>query len=335
MPLRRALTPVIARRAPLSHALRVTVNGEVRIDVRSIPRWLRHARVFSTFDALLADQHLLLVSDHEPRPLRAQFEERYGSRYSWSDRQLGDGRWEVRVRKVAAQGADDSVQSIIARAGTFSGITPDSLARLASRARRAAIKRHHTVVEQGVMWPYLGIVAHGIVQAVLIAASGREDVVYDALAGDAFGEAAILDRGNTALRHVALTADTQVVLIPTDALAGVIEREPAVLRALGELSAQRFRSALERFSLGRIASSTARVATALLPYAAPDAGMAPALAPLPHMTQVELALRAGTVKEVVNRALSELEEWGALRRDRGHIVELDRDHLTAFVASAQ
>lgn len=309
--------------------------GDLHIDVRTIPRWLRHARVFATFDALLADQYLVLISDHEPRPLRSQFEERYGSRYSWTDRQLGDGRWEVRVRKVPAQIAGDSIAGVIGRAGIFSNISTESLGRLASRARRAAIKRHHTVVEQGVMWPYLGIVAHGIVQAVLVAASGREDAVYDALAGDAFGEAAILDRGNTALRHVALTGDTQVVLIPVDALAAVIESEPAILRALGELSAQRFRSALERFSLGRIASSTARVASALLSYAAPDAGMAPALAPLPQMTQVELALRAGTVKEVVNRALSELEECGALKRDRGHIVRLDRDSLTAFVAAAQ
>lgn len=310
-------------------------SGEVRVDVRSIPRWQRHARIFSAFDALLADQRLVLVSDHEPRPLRSQFEERYGSRYAWMERQLGDGRWEVRVRKVPASGAGDSVQSIIARAAVFSDISAESLARLASRARRAAIKRHHTVVEQGVMWPYLGIVARGIVQAVLIASSGREDAVYDALAGDAFGEAAILDRGNTALRHIALTGDTQVVLIPSDALAAVAEREPALLRALGALSAQRFRSALERFSIARIPSSTARVATALLPYAAPDAGLSPALPPLPHMTQVELALRAGTVKEVVNRALSELEERGAVQREHGHIVRLDRDGLTAFVASAQ
>lgn len=309
--------------------------GEVLLDVQSIPRWLRHARIFSTFDALLAGQHLVLVSDHEPRPLRAQFEERCGSRYSWMERQLGDGRWEVRVRKVGARGAGDSVQSIIARAGIFAQITPDSLDRLASRARRAAIKRHHTVVEQGVMWPYLGIVGHGIVQAVLVAPNGREDAVYDALAGDPFGEAAILDRGNTPLRHIALTADTQVVLLPADALAAVVDCEPAILRALGQLSAQRFRSALERFSIARMSSSAARVATALLPYAAPDAGLAPALAPLPQMTQVELALRAGTVKEVVNRALSELEERGALQRDRGHIVLLDRDGLTAFVAAAQ
>lgn len=308
---------------------------DVPIDVRSIPRWQRHARIFSAFDALLADQRLVLIADHEPRPLRAQFEERYGPRYSWMERQLGDGRWEVRVRKVPAAGTDDSTQSILARAAIFADIGQESLSRLASRARRAAIKRHHTVVEQGVMWPYLGIVAHGIVQAVLIAPNGREDAVYDALAGDAFGEAAILDRGNSALRHIALTGDTSVVLVPVDALAPLVEREPAVLRALGQLAAQRFRTALERFSIARIPSSTARVATALLPYAAPDAGLAPALAPLPQMTQVELALRAGTVKEVVNRALSELEEHGAVQRDRGRIVRLNRDSLASFVASVQ
>jgi DNA-binding GntR family transcriptional regulator len=50
------------------------------------------------------------------------------------------------------------------------------------------------------------------------------------------------------------------------------------------------------------------------------------------MTQIELAAAAGTVKEVVNRALAELEDSGAILRDGGHIVKLDRDKLVSEVS---
>lgn len=291
------------------------------------------AKHFAAFDALLSDQQLLLVSDHEPRPLHLQFEERYGVRYAWMQRQLGDGRWEVRVRKVPAAIAGDSTPHILARSGVFSALNAEQIRDLAGRARRVSIKRHHTVIAQGVTWPYVGVVAHGIVQALLLTSHGREDAIYDAVAGDVFGETALLDRGNSALRHVALGADTEVVLLPVDAVRAVLAEQPALLQALAELSAQRFRTALERFSLLRAQSSTARVASTLLRFAAPEAGLTPALAPLPQMTQIELALSAGTVKEVVSRALAELEQRGAVVRERGHIVRLNRDDLAAFVAS--
>jgi hypothetical protein len=71
----------------------------------------------------------------------------------------------------------------------------------------------------------------------------------------------------------------------------------------------------------------ARVANALLPYAAPEQGLHPALPPLPNMTQSQVAASAGTVKEVAARAIAELERLQALRRERGHIRYLDRTKL--------
>lgn len=308
--------------------------GDVVIDVRTTPRWQRHANIFAAFDALLSDQQLVLISDHEPQPLHLQFEQRHGARYAWTQRRLGDGRWEVRLRKVPTAFTGDAASHVLARCGVLTAVNSAEIAALAAGARRVSIKRHHAVVAQGVMWPYLGIVAHGIVQAVLATAQGREDAIYDAIAGDVFGETALLDRGNSALRHVALSAQTEVVLVPLDAVRALLARQPNVTQAFAELSAQRFRTALERFSLLRAQSSTARVAQALLRYAAPEPGLSPALPPLPQMTQIELALSAGTVKEVVSRALAELEEAGAVQRERGHIVRLSRDDLATFVAAS-
>jgi len=49
------------------------------------------------------------------------------------------------------------------------------------------------------------------------------------------------------------------------------------------------------------------------------------------MTQLQIAWAAGTVKEVVARAIAELELRGALRRKHGHICELNRARLLDFI----
>lgn len=301
--------------------------------MRPVPRAQRHPRIFAAYEALAAEQALVLLSDHEPRPLHAQFEERYAKRYAWEQRQLADGSWEVRIMKMPLEPPDASPAAALRRTAAFTLLDDRTIEDLASRARRTAIKRHHAVVEQGVVWPYFGIVESGIVQAVLVTPLGREQAMFDVLPGETFGEAPLLDGGHVPMRHIALTADTRVLLLPADLVREVLGREPLFARALEKRLAQRMRAVLERFGGQLWQSATARVAQALLPYAAPEQGLREALAPLPKMTQTELALSAGTVKEVVSRALAELEASGALQRDGGHIVRLDRDKLAAKVAT--
>jgi uncharacterized protein (DUF2249 family)/CRP-like cAMP-binding protein len=309
------------------------MQQELRLDVRSIPQWQRHPRIFALFDALLAGQTMIITSDHEPRPLHAQFEQRYCKRYVWEQRRLGDGRWEVRIAKSTVPAEDHTPLGVLRRNAVFSRLSEAALQQLSGRIRRASIKRHHSVVEQGVNWPYVGIVENGVVQGVLCAPSGREQAMYDVLADEVFGETPLLDSGLVPLRHVALTPNTQVLLLPIDAVTPFIAREHAVFAALAQICAQRYRTALERFSAHMGTSATARVARVLLPFAAPAAGMCDALPPLPAMTQTEVATSAGTVKEVVSRALSEIENARALEREGGHIVRLDRAKLSAIAES--
>jgi len=46
------------------------------LDVRSLSSWDRHARIFATFDALSDGTTLTIGTDHEPRPLRLEVEQR-------------------------------------------------------------------------------------------------------------------------------------------------------------------------------------------------------------------------------------------------------------------
>lgn len=301
---------------------------DVRLDVRTIPTPQRHPKIFALFDALAPGQSLLLSSDHEPRPLRAEFDRKRAGTYRWTQRQVGDGSWEVRLEHAETESARSPLFTTLARTAVFAHVDPADIELLAYHTRRVLAKRNHIIAEQSVNWPYVGIVERGMVQATLATAAGREQTMYEVMPGEVFGAVALLDRGHTPLRFVAVTNDTVVLLIPRDVVSALGARVPDVRDALALAAAQHFRAVVDRFSAHLTQSTTARVAQALLPYASPSEGLCPVLDPLPAMTQTEIAMRAGTVKEVVSRALAELEEARALQREGGRIIRLDRAKLT-------
>lgn len=304
------------------------METELLIDVRAIAIRERHPRIFAAFEALAQDRSLVVISDHEPRPLHAQFQHLYPGRFVWEQREFGDGRWEIRLKRTdAPSGA--GIAGVLNGSPLFAPIGDEARSQLAFRARRTIVRRHRALVETGVLWPYCGLMEEGIVTAVLTTPEGRDRSLYDVLPGEIFGEIALLDRGFEALRYVATTATATVVLLPSEVLRSLIERDREFAGRIEVVLAQRFRTLLDRMAATLAHTATARVAMALLPYAPPEDGLAAALAPLPSLTHAEIALAAGTVKEVVSRALAKLEELGALVRRGGRVVELSRSKLAA------
>jgi len=298
------------------------------VDVRAIPMGLRHAIVFDRFDALPVGAELELVTDHEPRPLRAEFEAVRPGAFAWEQRDVG-GRWQATIRKLGVPSADRPFEAL-RRSAAFGDASDDELRALASRARVASVRRGRAVVEQGVVWPYVGVVASGTVAAMLIAPDGRELIMYELLPGDVFGTVALADGGVAPLRLVTRARDTSVVLLPVGSVEALMQASDPVARAVHALDAQRLRSIVARFASHVAQPVAARVAEALLAYAPPRPGLSPALAPLAQMPQVELAAIAGTAKDMVYRAIAEFEEAGALERENGRIVRLDRAKLARF-----
>jgi uncharacterized protein (DUF2249 family)/CRP-like cAMP-binding protein len=298
------------------------------VDVRATPVGARHPMIFERFDGLPADGTLVLVTDHEPRPLRAEFESTRAGRFAWRHVRLGESHWEATIRKIdpAANGPVETVR----RSTAFVDASTDDVRDLAARARVAAVRRGRAIVEQGVRWPYVGIVASGSVTAMLIAPDGRELAMYELFAGETFGTIALVDDGVSPLRFVAREKETVVLLVPLDVVGAVMRRSVPVARAIDAMNSQLFRSVVRRFGAHVARPVAARVADALLAYASPQPGLAAALEPLPHMAQVELAAIAGTAKDMIYRAIGEFEEAGALARENGRIVRLDRAKLASF-----
>ena len=281
-------------------------------------------------DRLIPGATLTVVTDHEPRPLRYKVESSRPEQFLFRQRELGGTHWEVDLRRVPANAEPSPLRSFLRRSVAFADAADETLTLVEERAFERSFAAGATIVEQDAVWPYLGLVRSGALESVMASAGGREHKLFDVLAGETFGIVEMLDGGRTVARLAVGPAPAQVVLVPRETVAHASARDAALARALTVICAQRTRRLAERYADHQAQPALARVAAALLPYAALDAGLAPALEPLRRITQAQLALGAGTAKEVAARAIAELEAAGAIERAHGHIARIDRAKLSAF-----
>lgn len=300
------------------------------LDVRHIPVWERHPRIFAAFDRLEPGAELRITSDHEPRPLRSEFERLRTDRYVWVQRMLASDHWEVLIRRVAASASGRPRESLRHYA-VFSGVSDETLDMLGAAALQKRFRHNDAIAEQGIDWDGFGLVEHGVIAAVIGSALGREHMLFDVLAGDGFGEIATIDGGSPPVRFIVTSSSARVLCIPKSVIRPLLRSDHVLSYAFNELSAQHMRVILERFSAQTSMSTVARVAATLLLHAPPQRGLNPILSSF-QMTQGELAAASGTVKEVVNRALGHLEEARAIERIGGHIVRVDREKLIEFTS---
>lgn len=72
------------------------------LDVRPIPPREKHPTIFSTFDALGEGEHFILVNDHDPVPLRYQFEFERAGKVEWEYLEQGPELWRVKITRKSA-----------------------------------------------------------------------------------------------------------------------------------------------------------------------------------------------------------------------------------------
>lgn len=72
------------------------------IDVRSMPPRERHPKIFEMFDGLAAGDSMVLINDHDPKPLFYQMQAERPGEVGWSPEEQGPERWVIRIEKLAA-----------------------------------------------------------------------------------------------------------------------------------------------------------------------------------------------------------------------------------------
>ena len=72
----------------------------VTLDLRTMPVFERHPRIFDSWEALSPEGVLRIINDHDPKPLRYQFEGEYKDKFSWDYISSGREEWVVNITKL-------------------------------------------------------------------------------------------------------------------------------------------------------------------------------------------------------------------------------------------
>jgi uncharacterized protein (DUF2249 family) len=75
------------------------IQQTTELDVRIIPPRDKHPAIFRALDDLASGQSLLLVNDHDPRPLRYQLDAERPNTFDWEYETEGPEEWRVRINR--------------------------------------------------------------------------------------------------------------------------------------------------------------------------------------------------------------------------------------------
>ncbi|MEU8454918.1 DUF2249 domain-containing protein [Streptomyces griseoaurantiacus] len=81
-----------------------TLEDPAVVDVREIPHGRRHPRIFARFARLAPGESFTLVNNHDPKPLRREFQAAHPDAFTWEYVESGPERWQIRIGREA--GAD-------------------------------------------------------------------------------------------------------------------------------------------------------------------------------------------------------------------------------------
>lgn len=74
--------------------------SESELDVRGMPKPAKHPAIFAAFAELACGDAFVLINDHDPRPLRGEFEIEYGDGFGWEYLRREPKDWRIRISKL-------------------------------------------------------------------------------------------------------------------------------------------------------------------------------------------------------------------------------------------
>ena len=84
----------------MSQSASETTPDSAVFDVRAIPGRVKHAQIFQRWSDLQVGQFFILLNDHDPVPLRYQFEAEFANAYSWDYLERGPEEFRVKITKL-------------------------------------------------------------------------------------------------------------------------------------------------------------------------------------------------------------------------------------------
>ena len=217
---------------------------------------------------------------------------------------------------------NDAKLQTLSRCPLFKGLNPRELTDLAAIAVEKRYQPGETIFYEGEPCAGLFVIARGSVKIVKTSASGRQVMLAVEREPSTVAEVPLFDGGDYPASVVTLE-EVSAYHLPTEEFRGLCRRQPDVMLKVVAVVGRRLRQMVQLVEGVTFGSVRQRLAATLLEFGA-EAGDRPF--PLP-VTHEELALRLGTVREVVSRNLSRFQSEGFIQVQRREIEILDRAAL--------
>ena len=203
----------------------------------------------------------------------------------------------------------------------FSDLDEKAMNLLAHAGRFRQIEKGKILFFQSDPSEFAYVVRTGNISIVLSSPDGRDMVINEMRPGDLFGELGILT-GQLRSTSAIARAQSEILVIRSEAFLRVIDSEPQLARRILEITAQRLQRSGEREGALAFMDAQARLARLLLELEKEEKAKG-----YVTISQEELAQRTGLTRQTVAKALGRWRRANWLITGRGHILILNRKAL--------
>lgn len=206
----------------------------------------------------------------------------------------------------------------------FASLTPEERQEIAALAVEKSYEAGQTLFHEGEPCDGLYVIGSGVVKISKTSSTGREIMLTLESPPSSVAEVPLFDGGGYPATVVALR-DTTAFLVRKDDFRRFCTQHPEIPIKMLAVVSRRLRQLVGLIEAVTFGSVRQRLARTLLESASPDG--AP-IGEIP-LTHEELALRLGTVREVVSRNLARFQAEGIVRIVKRQIVIVDPGALRA------
>jgi CRP-like cAMP-binding protein len=225
----------------------------------------------------------------------------------------------------------DPVQAL-KRTALFGDLNAADLAALALRTVERRLKRGEILFLAGEPAGGLYVVVEGSVRAYRVSADGREQTIHVERAGTTLAEIPVFDEGACPSTAAAEEESILLFIEKNDVLALCLERPRISLAAL-KILAGRVRNCAALVEALSLRDVDRRLAALLYEEASDHSRRSGASLTFElALTHHQIAGRIGSVREVVSRAFSRLQQSGLIKIDGRRVTIPDENALRDYAA---
>ena len=216
---------------------------------------------------------------------------------------------------------------LLAQIPYFAGLDSQTLVEVGRCVRRRTLAAGEVILVEGKPCEGLYFVIQGQVRLIRGSSEGREHVLRVLGPGATFNDIAVFDGGPNSDGAVAVGA-TMAGFIPKATMTALIDRHPQAAKAALKLLSSRQRalgSVVEDLALRDVTTRVARLLLGCMGQHKHIVEQAPEACA--RITHQEIASMVGSVREVVQRVLKDLERDGAIALERSRIRIRDQAKL--------